>query len=145
MISQKCQYALRALFELAKRRRQGYVSVPRIAAAQAIPAKFLEAILGQLRQAELVLSRRGVDGGYMLARRPEALTVGEVVRLLEGPIGPVGCVAGGGEDCSLRGRCGFIEMWERARDAVAAVYDSTSFAALLEAEAEAVGAADYCI
>ena len=145
-ISQKCQYALRALFELAKRYGQGYISVPRIAEAQAIPAKFLEAILGQLRQAELVVSRRGVEGGYMLARRPEALAVGEVIRLIEGPIRPVGCVAGGGADCPFRGRCAFMDMWRRAQKAVSEVYDSTTFHDLLQVEAQTLSAAaDYCI
>ena len=137
-ISQKCQYALRALFELAKRFEQGYVSVPRIAEAQAIPAKFLETILGRLRQAGLVVSRRGVDGGYSLARRPEDLTVGEVVRLVEGPLGPVECLAeGGGTDCPFHGGCAFLDMWRRAHDAGAAVYDETTFRDLLETGANA--------
>ena len=137
-ISQKCQYALRALFELAKRHEQGYVSVPRIAEAQAIPAKFLETILGQLRQAGLVVSRRGVDGGYSLARRPEDLTVGEVLRLVEGPLGPVECLSeGGGTECPFHGGCAFLDMWRRAHDAVAAVYDETTFRDLLETGANA--------
>ncbi len=145
-ISQKCRYALRALFELAKRQGQGYLSVPKIAEAQAIPPKFLEAILGQLRQAEIVLSRRGADGGYMLAGRPEGLTVGEVVRLIEGPIGPVGCVdAGGSDECPFYGGCAFMDMWERVRDAVAGVYDTTTFRDLLEVEAKALNGADYSI
>jgi len=146
-VSQKCRYALRALFELARRYGEGPLTVGRIAEAQAIPQRFLETILSQLRQGEFVVSRRGVDGGYMLARRPEDLTAGEVIRFVDGPVGPVGCLAEGGEgDCPLRGRCAFMDMWRQARDAVADVYDSTTLRNLLEAGAAAgVALPNYCI
>ena len=147
-VSQKFQYALRALFELAKRRGEGVVNVGEIARAQSIPPRFLENILVELRRGEFVISRRGVDGGYMLARRPEQLAVGEVFRFIEGPIGPIDCVAGTeGSSCPFHGRCAFMGMWRQVQDAVAGVYDSTTFRDLLEAEAEAVGTyvADYSI
>jgi len=147
-VSQKCQYALRALFELAKRLGEGLVPNGEIAAAQAIPPRFLELILGQLRQAGYIESRRGVHGGYMLAVRPEELSVGEVIRLIDGPTAPVKCIAGnGGGDCPLHGRCVFLGLWERANEAVSEVYDSTSFRDLLERERQAAGqrVPDYCI
>jgi len=96
-----------------------------------------------------VTSRRGLEGGYLLARAPGSLTVGEVIRFVEGSLGPVDCIAAapGQADCPLYGRCAFMGMWERARDAVAEVYDSTTFQDLLEADAAAAGAeaANYCI
>jgi len=133
MISQKCQYALRALFELARRWEKGPVRIAEVAEAQAIPPRFLEVILGQMKRGGFVESRRGAAGGYMLARSPGSLVVGEVIRFVEGPLGPVPCVAQSGvSDCPLDGSCVFKGMWRRAQAAVAEVYDSTTFRELLE-------------
>ncbi len=149
MVSQKCQYALRAIFELAKRIGQGPVKVAEIAAPQAIPARFLEVILGQLKQAGFVDSQRGNAGGYFLLRAPEELSVGEVVRFVEGPVGPVDCVAGKRKKkkCPLYGGCVFLPMWERVREAVSEVYDNTTFRNLVDEEKErkSVRALSYCI
>ena len=150
-VSQKCQYALRAVLELAKRPRREPTTAGRIATAQAIPARFLELILGQLRQGGYVTSRRGAKGGFSLAVEPSALSVGEIIRFVDGPIGPVRCVAGadgaGSAECPLYGSCAFMSMWSRARDAVAEVYDTTKFSDLIEAEqaAGSTGQASYCI
>ena len=134
-VSQKCQYALRALFELAKRSADRPTTIGEVAEAQAIPPKFLELILGELRQGGCVESRRGVHGGYLLAVGPAALTVGEVIRFVDGPVAPVRCVAGGKQtDCPLYGNCAFMGMWKRARDAVAEVYDGTTFQDLIDEE-----------
>ena len=134
-ISQKCQYGLRAIFELAKRRGQGPIKVAEIAEAQAIPPRFLEVILGQLKQGKFVASRRGAAGGYELIRPPDEVTVGDIIRYIEGPMGPVGCIADADrEDCPLYGDCVFLPMWERAHNAVAAIYDATSFSDLVEEE-----------
>ncbi|MHC4480009.1 MAG: RrF2 family transcriptional regulator [Planctomycetota bacterium] len=135
MVSQKCQYALRATFELAKFYGQGPTKIADIAEAEAIPARFLEVILGELKQGGFVQSRRGREGGYMLARDPREVRVGEVIRFVEGPIGPVGCVsADPGELCALHGDCVFLDMWEKVREAVADVYDGTTFQDLVEAD-----------
>ena len=136
MLSQKCQYALRALFELAKRFRNGPVKVAVVADAQAIPPKFLEVILSQLKQGGFVDSRRGSDGGYILLRSPRQLTVGEVIRFIEGPIGPVECVVRSQETtCALRGKCVFQPLWARVQKALAGVYDETTFYDLVEEDA----------
>jgi len=145
-VSQKCQYALRAVYELAKRHGEGPASAPEIARAQAIPLKFLELILQELRQAGLVESRRGPQGGYLLAGDPRALTVSQVIRLIEGSFAPVSCIAAGDEPpCPLQGRCAFLDMWERARSAVAGVLDATTFQDLIEAEREVAFVPNYCI
>ncbi|MFW6133346.1 MAG: RrF2 family transcriptional regulator, partial [Planctomycetota bacterium] len=147
-LSQRCQYAVRALWELARRYGQGPVPVAEIAEAQAIPPRFLELILAQLKQPGWVASHRGIRGGYALTVPPEELTLGEVIRFMEGPLAPVRCVAARGEDnCPLRGQCAFADVWQRAEQAVADVYDSTSFKDLLDAEspAPAGSQADYCI
>jgi len=135
LISQKCQYALRAIFELAKRKGQGPVKISEIAEAEAIPPRFLEVILSQLKQGGFVASQRGNEGGYMLIREPQDLTVGEVIRFVQGPLGPVGCVAGGRNSrCPLYGNCVFLPMWEKVRTAISEVYDKTTFQDLVEQE-----------
>jgi Rrf2 family cysteine metabolism transcriptional repressor len=135
-LSQKCQYAVRATYELAKRAGQGPTPIAEIAAAQVIPPRFLEVILNQLRQAGFVRSQRGAQGGYMLQGDPRDLSVGQIIRFVDGPMAPVKCVMETGEkDCPMYGHCPFLHMWERARDAVDGVYDKTTFADLLAEEA----------
>ena len=146
-ISQKCQYALRALFELAKRQGEGPVSSTQIASVQAIPPRFLELILGQLRKGGFVESRRGINGGYLLVGPPEGLTVRQIVEFVDGPITPVRCLTEGKKaSCPFKSGCAFMDMWHRATNAVTEVYESTTFRDLLEHEAEAGGyVATYCI
>ena len=137
LLTQKCLYAIRAVFEIASRFPNGPVKIAAIARAQAIPQRFLEAILTQLKQAGFVDSRRGKQGGYLLARPPPTGTVGDVIRVIEGDIGPVECLTAGNTDgvtCPLFGSCAFSELWQRARDAMTEVYDGTTFQNLLDAE-----------
>ncbi len=148
MVSQKCQYALRALMELAVRQGQGPVSISRLAARQAIPPKFLELILGQLRQGEFVRSRRGRHGGYELARPASELTVGDVIRFVDGPVGPVKCVSTEDvSDCALYGNCAFLDMWSRAQAALTKVYDETTLEDLANRQRAMSGpdGPTYCI
>lgn len=135
-ISQKCQYAVRATFELAKRYGQGPVRIADIANAQAIPPRFLEVILNQLKQGGFVLSHRGSKGGYVISRPPAELAVGDIIRFVEGPLGPVMCAMGSDHtECRLYGDCVFLPMWERVRAAVSGVYDETTFQTLVEQDA----------
>ena len=138
VLTQKCLYAIRAVFQIAARYPEGPVKIAEIARAQAIPQRFLEAILTQLKQGGFVESRRGKRGGYLLARQPSAITVGEVIRAIEGDIGPVECLAPHAESpkCTLYGQCVFADLWKRARRAVSEVYDETTFQHLLERERE---------
>ena len=137
-VSQKCQYALRAMLELSKRPGRWPTTISEIARAQAIPAKFLELILGELKHGGFVRSRRGRAGGYLLVGWPTDVAVGKVMRFVDGPVAPVKCVAGDQEvDCPLRGNCAFMGMWSEARDAVARVYDGTTFQDLVDAETAA--------
>jgi Rrf2 family protein len=147
-ISQKCQYALRSVFELAKQQGDGPIKISDIARSQAIPTRFLEVILNQLKQGGFVDSRRGSAGGYILTRSASSLTVGEIIRFIEGPLSPVQCIAGSsGEQCPLHNDCAFLPMWERAKEALTGVYDSTSFQDLVEQERLRQGTQvlNYCI
>jgi len=132
IVSQKCRYALRAIFELALRSTTDPVKIQDIAAAQAIPLRFLEVILAELKHGGFVESRRGSDGGYILARPAERLTVGEVIGFLQGN--------GHNRDSTerakpdLMGDHAFSRMWKRVRAAISDTYDSTTFADLVEEE-----------
>jgi Rrf2 family protein len=88
-ISAKTDYAVRAASELAAREEQWPVKAERLAEAQGIPLNFLENILGQLRQARIVESRRGPDGGFSLARPAKEITVADVIRAIDGPLADV--------------------------------------------------------
>ena len=135
-VSQKSLYALRAVLELAKHYGAGPVKIAQIARTQAIPQRFLEVILGELRRGGFVRSRRGNEGGYELARSPEGLTVGEIMEFIQGPIGPVACLTDNSEAqrCCLRAQphCIFKGMWKRIHDAISSVYDGTTFDDLVQ-------------
>jgi len=134
-LSQKCQYAVRAVLELAKQYGRGPVAISQIAASQAIPQRFLENILNDLKPTGLIESRRGMQGGYLLAREPATVTVGEVIRFVEGPLDPVKCIGDLSISCCpLKESCALIHLWNRAKTAVEAVYDGVSFQDLVEQE-----------
>src|SRR5512133_391623 len=115
-ISQKCQYALRAVFELAKQQGKSPLTIGHIAEQQDIPPRFLELILAELKQAGFLRSYRGKQGGYVLTVPPADLTAGQIIRLVDGPIEPVRCRAGTGLNCPLEGKwkrmCPFDGMWK---------------------------------
>jgi len=134
-ISKKCQYALRAVFELAMRDPGLPVKIHEIAGAQNIPPRFLEVILNQLRHAGFVDSRRGKEGGYMLARAAEGLTVGEVIRYIQGPISmTTGDERKANKGASFYGEYALEQLWENVNNAVSKVCDNTTFAELIEYE-----------
>jgi Rrf2 family transcriptional regulator, cysteine metabolism repressor len=144
MVSQKCQYAIRAVFELARRHGQSPIKISDIAEAQDIPLRFLEVILNQLRQAGFVQSRRGAEGGYLLARQPDKIAMGEIIQSMDGPMVPVACMTGkAARDCSLHDNCVFIGVWKRAAKAMSDVYNMTSFQDLINEHAEMQPTASY--
>jgi len=148
-ISQKCQYTLRVLFELAKRYGGEPVSAAEVARSQAIPPRFLELILQGLKDSRDVKSRRGNNGGYVLAVSPETITVGDIIRSVDGSLAPVQCVSDRSKVlCPLNGRCVFMGVWRIARDAVEQVYDSTTLQDLIDNEqtaAEQLEPLEYAI
>ncbi len=131
-LSKKCQYALRTVLELTRRRNSDRpTSVNEIAAAQAIPRRFLELIIKELKHAGIVQAHRGARGGYTLVSDPKAVTIGQIVRLIQGELNLVDCHACGGDlDCSLGDDCTFADVWSRADQAVADVLDTTTFESL---------------
>ncbi|MFH0915877.1 MAG: Rrf2 family transcriptional regulator [bacterium] len=135
VLSQRSQYAVRAVFELAKCEGSGPIKAAQIASAQFIPIRFLGNILTQLRQAGIVESVRGREGGYLLRGRPEGVSVGEVIRAVQGPMSAIDCVdAAAGHECPLSLGCVLLPMWERAHSAMMDVYDGANFKDLVEQE-----------
>jgi Rrf2 family transcriptional regulator, cysteine metabolism repressor len=121
-ISVKGEYALLALFDLALQRQDQPTKIGDIAKRQNIPQKFLELILAGLKQGGFVESRRGAEGGYLLARSSEAITVGQVLEFMEAK-SKSGAAKRRAEDP-------FADMWERVDHSVSDVVDRTSFAEL---------------
>jgi Rrf2 family protein len=135
LVSQKAQYALRAVFELARQYGKGWVKISDIAETQAIPIRFLEVILSQVKQAGFVVSRRGAEGGYMLVVPPKELSVGQLLNFVQGPVGPVECVLDEGtvtKKCPLYGDCAFLGLWAKVQKAISDVYDHTTFQDLID-------------
>ena len=144
-ISRKCEYALRAVFELATVNDARPVKTHRIAAAQNIPIRFLEVILNELRHAGIVESRRGNAGGYMLARPAGELTVGEIIDHVQGPMATSDENATGKK--YFNGDNAFGELRDSVARAVGNICNNTSFAELVERERRirGMGVADYVI
>ncbi|WP_372683238.1 Rrf2 family transcriptional regulator [Desulfosarcina sp.] len=131
----KNQYALRAIFELAKHMDQGPVKISDIATAQSIPLRFLEVILNQLKASGIVDSKRGFYGGYFLVKPPDQVSVGDVLRFLSRELSPSDCIACVSKtSCPFDGRCAFSSMWIRVKQAAFDIYDETSFQDLIDRE-----------
>ena len=139
-VSTRGEYGMRAMVSLARMYGQGPVPLAAIASDSAVPAAYLEQLMGPLRRAGLVTSTRGAHGGYELARPPAEVRVGEVYRVMEGPIAPMACVSedSGDEDlCPIIDGCATRAVWIKVRDSIAAALDSTTLADLLDQHAPA--------
>jgi len=126
-LSTRGHYGLKAMFDLAQHYGKNPVPLKMIAERQNLSEHYLEQLVGTLRKAGLVKSVRGAQGGYMLAREPEKIKVGEIIRILEGPIAPVECVDETDPvECDQFECCITRTVWAKVRDSIAAVLDSIS-------------------
>lgn len=135
MLSSRAKYATRALLDLSLHYEEGPVQAQEIAERQDIPIKYLEQILLLLKVGGFIQSRKGPGGGYLLSRPPEEITLGAVVRAMDGPLAPMSCVSVSGYSecgCPDPDRCGLRSAWKEARDAIADVLDGTTFAMICE-------------
>jgi Rrf2 family protein len=131
-VSQKLEYAMRAMIELAQRYEVGaLVSAREIAERQQIPARFLEQQLGALSKAGLVQSFRGAGGGCRIARDPASITMAEVAEAIEGQIPPMFCLEPSDHTCFQDSRCGLQGFWADVAKAVDDVFQHTTVADLL--------------
>lgn len=132
-LSTKGRYGLKAMFDLAVHYGDGPIALKSIAERQIISDHYLEQLIAILRKAGLVKSVRGAQGGYMLATDPKNITVGDIIRTLEGPLAPSDCVM---EDeskaCERANYCVTKGVWEKIRDSVNNVIDSITLEDMLE-------------
>jgi len=136
-LSKRGEYALRALinFGLAQAFGRPLLQVSELAEKEGLPIKFLEQILMQLKAAGYLESRRGKHGGYLLARPPENINVGQVVRLIEGPLAPISCVSQTAyEKCSCpdEEHCGLRMLMLDVRNAISNILDRFTLADAVE-------------
>lgn len=131
-ISTKGRYALRLMMDVASYDRDGYVSLKDAAARQDISLKYLEQIAGMLAKAGLLQSGRGAQGGYRLAKEPRDYTVGSILRLTEGNLAPVACLAGQENRCDRCGECPTLDFWTGLYATVNAYIDRYTLEDLLE-------------
>ena len=134
-LSLRGEYALRALLVLGLNYKQSVIRIQTISQQQNIPKRFLEQILNDLKSAGLVESKRGVAGGYRLARRPEEISIAAVIRHIEGALAPVSCVSERFyEKCSCpdESRCAIRSVMKEVRDAVVKIAERVTVADLCE-------------
>src|SRR5229473_5446759 len=134
-LSLRGEYALRALLVLGLNYHQDVVRIQTISEQQNIPKRFLEQILNDLKSAGVVRSKRGVAGGYRLARRPEEITLASIVRHLEGALAPVSCVSERFyEKCSCpdESRCPIRSIMKEVREAIVQIAERVTIADLCE-------------
>jgi len=126
-ITYKGDYALKTILDLAVHYGAKPVTIHTLARRADIPIKFLEQILLDLKRGGFVESRRGKIGGYLLARQPSQIKLGEVIRFIDGPIEPVLCVNKKYKGCSDITRCVFRDVWKKVFDSTSEIIDNISF------------------
>ncbi|PAB60918.1 RrF2 family transcriptional regulator [Anaeromicrobium sediminis] len=134
-LSTKGRYGVKAMFELALAHGNGPTSLNIIAEKQNLSIHYLEQLFSSLRKAELVRSIRGAQGGYILARNPEEITVGEIIRTLEGPLAPSDCVIENedkGHDCNRAGCCVTRTVWKKIWDSINDVVDNITLQDMID-------------
>lgn len=133
MLTRKSKYGLKAMLQLARAHGGGPVLISELADQERIPKKFLESILLELKRRGLVHSRKGPHGGYQLGRPPERISVGEVMRVLDGPLALVSCVSQTAyapcEECVTERDCAVRRLFQEVRDETARILDGTTLAA----------------
>ncbi|MGV3588517.1 MAG: RrF2 family transcriptional regulator [Adhaeribacter sp.] len=129
MLSKKAKYALKALLYLTKNADKGLILISEIANTERIPRKFLEAILVDLKTQGVLQSTRGKNGGYSLAKDPAQVSVGNIVRMIDGPLAPIQCVSHlyyrKCDECLNEETCEIRLVMKKVRDATAAILDTT--------------------
>ncbi|MBY0424434.1 MAG: Rrf2 family transcriptional regulator [Cytophagales bacterium] len=130
MLSKKAKYALKALVYLTKQNEKGLTLIAEIAEKEMIPKKFLEQILNDLRNHGILQSKRGKDGGYSLLKKPKDISVGQIVRIIDGPLAPIPCVSKLAyrkcDECKDEDQCEIRWVMKKVRDSTAEILDNTS-------------------
>ena len=141
MLSMKAKYALRALMVLARHEKR-MLQIKAIAKEADVPQKFLETILLELKNQNIVDSKRGIFGGYFLNRDAHTVMIGNLIRAIDGPLAPIRCASVSHyrkcEDCVDETTCEIRLLMREVRDAISGVLDNTSLADMLKPGAKAL-------
>lgn len=132
ILSTKGRYGLKIMFELSKNYGLGTMSLKDIARNQDLSETYLEQLIAPLRKSGLVKSIRGAQGGYELSREPQEITVGEVIRVLEGPLAPSDCVIDNEPECSKADYCVTRTIWEKIMESINNVIDSITLKDMID-------------
>ncbi len=131
-ITYKGDYALKTILDLAMHYGSGVVTIHELAERIDAPIKFLEQILLDLKRGGFVESRRGNIGGYLLARHPSKLKLGEVIRFIEGPVEPIACTDKKYTACNDLYKCAFRRIWQDVAKATSDIIDNITFEELVD-------------
>lgn len=135
-ISTKGRYALRMLLDLAEHQNDGYVSLKDIAGRQEISKKYLEQIVPLLNRSDYLLTNRGFQGGYRLARTPDKYTVGELLRLTEGGLSPIPCLEQNPNQCRRSANCATLPVWQGLNRVITEYLDGITLQDILDQQKE---------
>lgn len=143
-ISTKGRYSLRMLLDLAEHREDGFVALGDVAKRQGISKKYLEQIMSVFHNSGIIRTNRGSQGGYMLAKPPAQITVGDVLRLTEGTLAPVDCAASDPAECERSAYCGMLPVWQGLYRLINEYLDGITLQSILDQKRELAGF-DYVI
>lgn len=132
-ITYKGDYSLKVVLELACSYPDQLIHIEEISRKQEIPRKFLEQILLNLKRGGFLVSKKGAKGGYALARAPREITLGEIIRFIEGSVYPISCIdCDSPTPCSVLSSCVFAPVWRDVGDSISKIIDSINFETLKE-------------
>ena len=131
-ISTKGRYALRMMVDLAQNKTKGFIPLKEISERQGISKKYLELIVSSLHNSNLLNAGRGFQGGYQLAKAPEQITVGEILRMPEGRLAPVACLENDPQGCARRNECPTLYIWQELDRRIEDYLDSVTLQDILD-------------
>lgn len=137
-ISTKGRYALRMVIDIAQNSGGSWVAIKDIAGRQSISTKYLEQIVTHLTRANLLRSGRGPQGGYMLTKKPEDYTAGEIIRSIEGSLAPVACLGESVNSCERKDFCMTLKFWEGLYAVINSYMDSVTLKDLMESNQQQI-------
>lgn len=140
-ISTKGRYALRMLLDLAEHQDSGFIALKEVAARQNISKKYLEQIIPVFSKSGILLTNRGVQGGYRLAETPDRYTVGEILRMTEGSLSPLVCAEQEKSECVRSGTCAMLPVWQGLTRVISEYLDGITLQDILDQQKERGGGA----